>query len=230
MHHDEGGEPDKVTQAADDRGDRKVRRHDTGPCAPAAHTHGKPVLQKEKICRAQTEHDCGMAIEAITHPAEWREGQILRHREGIDVADPALVEISRRGMVNGVGAPPEIERRQGDDADHAADPGVGGSLAEEGIMAAVMLDHEKAHEERRRRDRKWQGQPVADVQCGPHQEPKPDQGPEGDQDLGHASRMAWRAVARENLRPLAGLVTGWSYRTGRYLGHRAFTIAERRWL
>jgi len=31
-----------------------------------------------------------MAIEAITHPAEWREGQILRHREGIDVADPGL--------------------------------------------------------------------------------------------------------------------------------------------
>jgi hypothetical protein len=42
-------------------------------------------------------------------------------------------------------------------------------------MAAIVLDHEEAHEEAGSRNGKQQTKPIADAEGGPHQEPEEDE-------------------------------------------------------
>ena len=75
-------------------------------------------------------------------------------------------------MVDGVALPPMAVGGQGQHADGAAEPVVGPAAAEERAVAAIVLDHEQAHQEPRRRDGQEQGQPVAVAEAEPHQEPQ----------------------------------------------------------
>ena len=61
-----------------------------------------------------------------------------------------------------VGMAPEIVRRQREYADHPTDPVVGAAPAEERAVAAIVLDHEQADEEARRRNGQEEDEPVAD--------------------------------------------------------------------
>src|SRR5258707_11477120 len=54
--------------------------------------------------------------------------------------------MTRRGMVYGVGATPEIVGCQGDHANDATRPVVRTSIGKERPMTAVMLDHEQTYE------------------------------------------------------------------------------------
>ena len=65
----------------------------------------------------------------------------------------ALVEIVPGGMVHGMMAPPIGERRQGREATEPPRNFIGALRAEKGRMAAIMLDHEEAHDQTRRRQR-----------------------------------------------------------------------------
>ena len=98
---------------------------------------------------------------------------------------------------------------QGQDADRAAEPVVGPAAAEERAMAAVVLDHEQAHQEARGRDGQEQGQAVAGVaQAEPHQEPQGRERHGGDGQFGQAAGKAGLAVGCQDLRPAAGIVDG----------------------
>ena len=74
--------------------------------------------------------------------------------------------------MDGVRAPPEIVGRQRQHADHAPDPVVGETMAEECAMTAIVLDHEQAHEKAGGRHRKQQAKPVAKIERCPHQKPE----------------------------------------------------------
>ncbi len=74
-------------------------------------------------------------------------------------------------VVNGVGPSPKVIRRQGQHADHPTDPIVGEAMPEKRAMAAVVLDHEQAHQKSSRRHRKDHAKPVADAESRPHREP-----------------------------------------------------------
>jgi hypothetical protein len=63
-----------------------------------------------------------------------------------------MIEIARARMMKGVGAPPEIIGRQRQHADHTSDPIIHGPATEERPVATIVLDHEEANEEARRRD------------------------------------------------------------------------------
>ena len=104
--------------------------------------------------------------------------------------------------MNGVGAAPEVVGRERQHADHAADPVVGEPVAEEGAVAAVVLDHERPHQEAGGRHRQQQRQPpIAEIIGGPGQRPQRRERREGDRDLDDAAGVAWLAIAREDLRP-----------------------------
>ena len=60
--------------------------------------------------------------------------------------------------------PPEIVRRQGENADHAADPVVDRPMAKERAMAAIVLDHEQADKKARGGNGEQQIKPVSDVE------------------------------------------------------------------
>jgi len=108
-------------------------------------------------------------------------------------------------MVDGVGAPPEIIRREREHAEHASDPVVGMPLAKEGAVSAIMLDHEKADQEACRRQGEQEAEPVAEAQGRPHQHPEQDERPGRDRELENTPPAARLAVARKELRPSAGV-------------------------
>jgi hypothetical protein len=90
---------------------------------------------------------------------------------------PPAIEIARRRVVHGVGASPEIARRERQHPDRASDPVVGATTMEEGAMTAIMLDHEKPHQKARGRRREQQAKPVANIKGRPHQAHSKTNGP-----------------------------------------------------
>jgi hypothetical protein len=72
--------------------------------------------------------------------------QIFIGRQRDDVAAAAMIEISGVGVVQRMRAQPKTVGRQSDDADDAADPIIRRASPEAGPMAAVVLNHKKAHE------------------------------------------------------------------------------------
>ena len=152
MHQQERADPDQPHQQRHDRRNGEVGRHDADPRPPAgAHQPDRqPVPQHEQIGRTDPEHHDRMPVQPIGQPAPDRQRPIFAHRQRIDVAHAAAIEIARGRVMNGMGLPPEIVRRQRQHAEHPADPVVGEPLAEEGAMPAIMLDHEQPQQEARR--------------------------------------------------------------------------------
>ena len=76
------------------------------------------------------------------------------------------------------------------------------AAAEERAVAAIVLDHEQAHQEAGGRHREQQRQPIAEPastsQSGTHSS---DQGQRGDHDLDNAARPLRLTVTRQDLRP-----------------------------
>ena len=94
-------------------------------------------------------------------------------------------------------------------AEHAADPVIRQAVAEEGAVAAIVLDHEQAHQKARGRQRDQQAEPITDVmQRGPHREPQQRKRQQRDHDLDDAAGAARLAIAAENLRPGARFDNG----------------------
>ena len=122
-------------------------RADPGLPAGAHQADRQAVLEHEQVGGPDAEHHQRVAIEPVFEPAPARARQIFAHRQRVDIADAAALEIARGRMMNGMGSPPEIVRRQGQHAEHAADPIVRTLARKEGAMAAIVLDHEQAHEE-----------------------------------------------------------------------------------
>ena len=114
----------------------------------------------------------GVPVEAIAKPAPARQRKIFVDRQGFDIADAAPVEIARGGVVDGMGSPPEIVRRQCQHADGAPDPVIGEPVPEECAMTAIVLDHEETNKKTCGGNGQQQIKPVADVECEPHQQPQ----------------------------------------------------------
>ena len=94
----------------------------------------------------------GMPVDPIPQAAPPREREKFAHRQRVDVADAARVEIAGARMVDRVRAPPEIVGRKRQNADNAANPIVRAAAREERAVAAVVLNHEEANQKPGRRD------------------------------------------------------------------------------
>jgi hypothetical protein len=69
------------------------------------------VTQKELIGGAETEHDERVSVQAIAKPTP--EGECLKftHRQCVDVANSASVEMARVSMMDGMCAAPVVVGR-----------------------------------------------------------------------------------------------------------------------
>ena len=94
-----------------------------------------------------------MSIESIARAARPRQGTILPDRQGVDIANTPLVEIARRGMVDGMGATPIVVGRESEDADNATCPVVDAAPSEQSTMTAIVLQDEKTNQEASGRNR-----------------------------------------------------------------------------
>src|SRR5262245_5504992 len=71
-------------------------------------------------------------------------------------------------------------------------------MAEEGAVAAIMLNHEEAHEQAGGRHREQQTEPIAEVERRPHQDPQQNERHDRDRELRHAAYAAGLAIASKN--------------------------------
>ncbi len=89
----------------------------------AAHESERQSLpQDESVDGTDAEHHQRMTVQPIQQPAPPGQRQVLPHRQHVDVADAAPIEIAGARVVNGMRAPPKIIGRQGHHADHTAHP------------------------------------------------------------------------------------------------------------
>ena len=203
MNQQEWADADRPDQQADDAGNCRIGRHRAEPWRPAAaqESDRQAMLQQEQIGRSDAEHHQRVPVQAVADAAQARQSQIFAHRQGVDVSDSAPVEITGIGVVDGVGAAPEIVRRKGQHADDASNPVVGDSMTKECAMAAIVLDHEQPHQQAGGRHRQQQAEPISEVECRPHQGPEQDQWHNRDDQFDHAAAAARLTVTRQNARP-----------------------------
>src|SRR5436305_14967238 len=109
-------------------------------------------------------------------------------------------------MMHRVGVAPEVVRRECQHAEHAPDPVVEPAAAEKRAMAAVMLDHEQAHQETGRRYGEQQADPVTEVKAEPRRGPQHGEWSKRDKNLNEAAPGIWAAVARKDFRPARRVV------------------------
>src|SRR5687767_15881401 len=80
------------------------------------------MLDNELPDRPQTQQHGHAAIAAVTEAAQSRTRTILVESECQDIAEPTAVEISRGGVMYGVGFLPVAKGKQRDQSQTGADP------------------------------------------------------------------------------------------------------------
>jgi hypothetical protein len=190
---------DEPDQRRGEQRNREVGRHGAEPgLPPGAHQpERQPVLQQEQVGRTDAEHDQRMPVQAIADPSPQRPGAKLAHRQRVDIADAAAIEVSGSRVVDGVVVAPVVVGRHGQHATDAADPVIRQAVTEEGAVTAIVLDHEQPHHQPPCRHGEKQRDPISEVQAEPHQRPQGDKRHDRDRDLDAAAPIAGLAVARK---------------------------------
>jgi hypothetical protein len=136
-------------EAGQDGRNRRVRRHGAEPVLPSRshQSDGKPVLKEKAVEGHDTEQEQRMTDKPIEATSDAALRAILGDRHGRQVADPAPVEVARGRVVDRVGFAPHVIGCECDHPDPAPEPVAQAPAAEERSVAAIVLDHEKTHEE-----------------------------------------------------------------------------------
>ena len=122
--------------------------------------------------RPHQKHQHGVAVDSISQAFPPRGLLVLVDRHHPDVAHAPPVQIAGRGMMHCVFGPPELVRREGQDARDESHDLIRGARRQERTMPAVVEDDERADEERRRQHRDAEGQPVGHLQGEEHEDPE----------------------------------------------------------
>jgi hypothetical protein len=104
------------------------------------------MTQEELVGGAETEHNERVPVQAIAKPAPDGECLKFTHCQRVDVADSPSVKMARVCMMNRMCAAPVVVRRQRQNTEKPAHPIVRQTIAKEGTMSAIMLDHEQSYE------------------------------------------------------------------------------------
>ena len=125
MHQDVGTEADGQAGDDDDSEQRQVGDDDAQPFGFSRRLSGKTVGDEEHKARSQAKHHQWMAYQTVGESLPFGAGAILLHRHRPHIADAALVEVARCGVVDHVGVPPFLVGRKGEYAEDVAHNGVG---------------------------------------------------------------------------------------------------------
>ena len=117
-------------------------------------------------------------------------------------ASAIALEVSRRTVMDRMGAPPHIIRRQGQNPDDPADPVADRAFLKERAVAAIMLNGEQPEQERRIQNRQSKGQPVTDRKRHPRQRPKRHERDNAYPQLERAAQLVRFAILGQGLDPV----------------------------
>jgi hypothetical protein len=134
-----------------------------------------------------------------------------------------FAQIPGGGMVDGMGAPPDVIGCEGQHAQSAPDPVAQMAVAEERPVAAIVLDDEQAHQKAAVQQRQGQADPDTDGQRPPGQRPDGQKGNQAQPQFKGAAAVVGLAVAGKNLDPILRLFRGGVRRVRRsHSGDRSF--------
>jgi hypothetical protein len=160
-----------------------------------------PRHDHHRVDRPDAEHDQRVAEQAVAEPSLPGKLAILGHRQRVDVAGPAPVEVAGGGVMDGVLVAPAGEGRPDEQPGEGAEPAVGPLRREERPVGAVVEDDEGPQQEPGRRDRERQDQPVGDVEEQEHRHPQPQVGDHGRRDVEEAATQVRPGIWRQALMP-----------------------------
>jgi hypothetical protein len=177
----------------------------TGPGRMTHHPYGQPMPQDEQIRWTYAEHRDRMSVQAIKDLTPSRPRDKLTDGPDVNVTDASLIEIPRARVIARMIPSLVIVRREGHNADRAANPIVRKTAMKERPVAAIMLDHEETDDQARRRHRQQQATPMAMDKNNPHHSPDDEKGSRCDHQLEHAACIVGSAISGKLLYQRAGL-------------------------
>lgn len=119
------------------------------------------MADQEKVGRTGPEHNERMPVEPVGQAPPQRTRQILAHGQSRNVANAPPLQIPGRGVMNGVPLAPERIRRQRQNAQRPPEHVIRVPRFEKRTMAAIVLNHEEPHQQRRGRHNKDHRRPDA---------------------------------------------------------------------
>ena len=208
VHEQDRLDADEPGEHSDDDGNPEIGCHGAGPGLPAiAHQADRePLLQQKQIGRSDPEHDQRVAVKAVFQTTPPGKGPVFAHGQRIEIADTAAIEVAGGGVMNRMRAAPAIVGREGEHAKDAADPVIRQTAGKKGAMAAVVLDHEQAHEKAGSRNSDQERSPgMAEGKRVPGRGPQHDERQSRDRQFGNAAHPVWGAVVGQNALPTPGV-------------------------
>ncbi|CAK7255767.1 protein of unknown function [Shinella sp. WSC3-e] len=207
--HDRQMDDEKRNRA--DRPDKKggeccdggIRCHRRNPWQGAGshHAERQTLLEEKEPRGTDAEHDDRMPVKAVAEPPSTRQRSIFCDSERGDITDTPFVEIAGRGMMFSMGPAPVVVGCQCQHTDRPSRPIIQAAPAEEGAMAAVMLQHEQAQKEPGCRHNEDQAEPVTEVHRRPSAGPQENKGHKGYGQFERASANMGLAIGGEDFQP-----------------------------
>ena len=138
LHEHERAEPHQRPHQHDAGRESHVGPQDAAPLARplARHDRGEAVPHEEVQDRADAKQHDGVTVHAVLEPSPARQREVFVHRQGVDVAEAAVLEVAGGGVVQRVGLLPVVIRRERQHAEHRADDVGGARRAEERAVPA----------------------------------------------------------------------------------------------
>src|SRR5215470_10466628 len=106
------------------------------------------LMAEKSAFTAPPAADLARRTRALARYREPSHSECLKftHCQRVDVADSPSVKMARVCMMNRMCAAPVVVRRQRQNTEKPAHPVVRQTIAKEGTMSAIMLDHEQTYE------------------------------------------------------------------------------------
>ena len=103
-------------------------------------------MEHKDIGRAEAKQNQRMTHKAIFQPPKRALGAVFLNRQRHHITNAAMIQITRMGMVHGMGVSPIFIRGHGDDPNQAANPCVECARIEHRPMPAIMLNDEETNQ------------------------------------------------------------------------------------
>ena len=105
---------------------------------------GEPEFDEKLIEEAQPEHDEGIPVQPVRHALGQRRPEVFFHGHDGYRTRAAPVKVAAGDMMDGMIMPPLLIGREGQDAAHVRQDGIGSRVPEKGAVAAIMEKNEDA--------------------------------------------------------------------------------------
>ncbi len=145
------------------------------------------------------QQDQGITVQPITEPPQAAGLLVLAKGHRTDFpAQPAPIEITRRGMMHGMFPAPSVVRRKGQETEQRTDQVIRPACTEKGTMSAVVLQNEQANEKTGRQRRQAQAERVVVLPKPQHAPPAQRKSPQRGRELPHGPPPTGSSVRRQD--------------------------------